>query len=278
MSFDTFKFGARLRSENAVSDAAKSIGVEKAALEAVIAVEAADSGFDKQGRPKALFEPHKFWIFVPKTKQAEAHKKGLAYPTWGEKPYPKDSYPRILDAIQIDSVAALRATSWGVAQIMGFNHLAAGFATVENMVEAFGRSEDAQIKALANFIRSNRTMHQALKDKDWAAFAENYNGKRFRENRYDEKLKAAYIKAINGRPKGLLKSKTAGASASVVVVGGIPAIKDALEAARQAQSTAADAWQLIMTVGPCVAISVAIVGLSAYIIYERCQKMKIYGI
>jgi hypothetical protein len=35
-------------------------------------------------------------------------------------------------------------------------------------------------------------MHAALRAKDWAGFAERYNGAGFQENRYDEKLEAAF--------------------------------------------------------------------------------------
>ena len=55
---------------------------------------------------------------------------GLAYPKWGERPYPSDSYPRIMAAGAIDLQAALKATSWGMGQILGENYAAAGFRSL----------------------------------------------------------------------------------------------------------------------------------------------------
>jgi hypothetical protein len=44
---------------------------------------------------------------------------------------------------------ALRATSWGLGQVMGFNASLAGFASATEMVKAMQDSEDAQIMAMA---------------------------------------------------------------------------------------------------------------------------------
>jgi hypothetical protein len=37
---------------------------------------------------------------------------------------------------------------------------------------------------------------QYLRDKDWAGFARRYNGPAYAENKYDEKLSAAYEKFL----------------------------------------------------------------------------------
>jgi hypothetical protein len=36
------------------------------------------------------------------SKRDRAVSLGLAYASWGQKPYPKDSYPRLLQALLID--------------------------------------------------------------------------------------------------------------------------------------------------------------------------------
>lgn len=98
----------------------------------------------RSGQPKMLFEPHRFWIELGEgPKRIAAAEQGLAYPKGGEKPYPADSYPRLALAIRIDANAALRACSWGLGQIMGFNHRAAGFASPGDMVAAFCDDEAA---------------------------------------------------------------------------------------------------------------------------------------
>jgi hypothetical protein len=44
-----------------------------------------------------------------------------------------------------------------------------------------------------NFLK-NRDILKYLQSKEWDKFAKLYNGPRFKENKYDEKLAKAYIK------------------------------------------------------------------------------------
>ncbi|MCX5495805.1 N-acetylmuramidase family protein [Kaistia dalseonensis] len=191
----SFKGAARRRSPDAIARAAAFIGVETAALSAIIEVEASGAGFDGAGRPKALFEPHRFYRELSGNpgKLAAAVKAGLAYPKWGEKPYPSDSYPRIQQALAIDETAALRATSWGLGQVLGSNCAKCGFTSPQAMLAAFADGEDAQIVGMAAFLKSNGLV-PALKARNWAAVAKGYNGSKYAANRYDAKLAAAYAR------------------------------------------------------------------------------------
>jgi hypothetical protein len=87
---------------------AATIGAGEDELHAFMDVEAAGSPWDKQGRPKMLFEPHLFYRALgPGKKRDAAVKAGLAYAKWGAKKYPADSYPRLLQAMAIDEAKAL---------------------------------------------------------------------------------------------------------------------------------------------------------------------------
>jgi len=170
------------------------LGIEIAALRAVMAIEAAGRGFDKSRRPTMLFEPHVFWRELGSgAKRDRAAREGLAYAKWGAQKYPRESYTRLSKAVEIDREKALRSASWGLGQVMGFNHKAAGFDSASEMVEAMMHSEGAQLFAMARFMVTNG-LHRHLRDKNWAAFARGYNGPGFRKNKYDEKLAAAYSK------------------------------------------------------------------------------------
>ena len=80
IDFGDFK-GAAAKLELAdLAMVAEEAGIELAALRAVVAVEAAGSGFDKEGRPKILFEPHIFWRLLDEEDREEARSEGLAYP------------------------------------------------------------------------------------------------------------------------------------------------------------------------------------------------------
>ncbi|WP_128254448.1 N-acetylmuramidase family protein [Falsirhodobacter deserti] len=169
------------------------IGVGEDELHAVIEVETAGGGYDSQGRPRMLFEPHVFWRELPAAKRKGAERAGLAYPVWGTRPYPKDSYQRLALARLLDNTAALRSASWGMGQIMGFNHKAAGYDTVQGMVAAFMDSEAAQLEAMVNFIRSEG-LDDELRRHDWSAFARGYNGAGYARHGYHTRLAAAYAK------------------------------------------------------------------------------------
>lgn len=171
----------------------REIGVGEDEVHAILDVESAGTGFDSQGRPKMLFEPHIFWRELkagPKRDKAAA--QGLAYPQW-KRNYPKDSYPRLAQAMAIDEDAALRSASWGLGQIMGFNCVSAGYATAKSMVLAFMDDEEHHLRAMINFIRANG-LDDELRRHDWKGFARGYNGAGFAKNGYDKKLAAAFAK------------------------------------------------------------------------------------
>jgi len=169
------------------------IGVGEDEIHAVLDVEAAGTGFDAQGRVKALYEPHKAYALSSGAKRAQLVSAGLAYPKWGQQPYPKDSYPRILKALAIDEAVALNSTSWGLGQIMGFNHAAAGYSSARAMVEAFAEDEEAHLEAMVRFIIAN-DLDDEIRRRDWAGFARGYNGSGYAKNAYDKKLAAAFAK------------------------------------------------------------------------------------
>jgi hypothetical protein len=169
------------------------INVGEDELHAFMDVETRGSGFDDQGRPRILFERHKFYKYLPKAKRAQAVKAGLASPTAGG--YGKESvqYEKLRRAMEIDDLAAKYACSWGLAQIMGFNHKLAGYATVDAMIQAFMEDEENHLKAAIQFIK-NTGLDDDLREHRWASFAAGYNGQDYKRNQYDTKLAEAYAK------------------------------------------------------------------------------------
>ncbi len=169
------------------------IGVGEDEIHAVLDVETRGGGFDRRGRPKMLFEPHIFWReLVAKYGEGspelrDAVRQGLAYKRWGAERYPRDSYPRLIEATKIDRDAALRSASWGLGQIMGFNASLAGYDSAAAMVADFLDDEDRHLTAMVRFIIS-AGLDDELRRHDWAGFARGYNGAGYRRNRYDEKL------------------------------------------------------------------------------------------
>ena len=140
-----------------------------------------------------LFEPHVFYRCLTPERRALAVANGLAYASWKPGQYPKDSYPRLARALEIDETAVLKACSWGLGQILGENHRAAGFATPQAMVAAFCESEAAQLEGMVAFITA-RGLDGHLRNHNWAAFARGYNGPAYAKHGYDTKLANALAK------------------------------------------------------------------------------------
>jgi len=191
---DKFKGRARRLDDVDLPRLGARIGVGEDEIHAVLDVESRGSGFDAQGRPLILFEPHRFYALLGSSRaRDEAIVRGLAYPVWGARPYPKDSYPRLIEAMSIDETAALKSASWGLGQIMGENHKAAGYATVQRMVAAFCDDEEAHLAAMVAFIKESR-LDDELRRHDWHGFARGYNGPLYAKHDYAGRLARAYAK------------------------------------------------------------------------------------
>jgi len=169
--------------------AARRLDVELAALEAVVDVESRGSGFLPDGRPVILFEGHRFWDELtkrgvdPDPIAAQGHGDVL-YPSWTKQHYVGGAgeYQRLAEAEGIAltvcrgrASAALCSASWGMFQIMGFNHRACGFASVEDFVDAMKRHERDHLAAFCAFVREEGILPY-LQEKDWRGFARRYNG------------------------------------------------------------------------------------------------------
>lgn len=189
----TFKGAAKRIDDIDLPKLGHLLGVGEDEIHAFIDAETSGSGFDTKGRPKMLFEPHVFYKQLSGDARSRAVKQGLAYATWGQKPYPADSYPRLLLAMDIDETAALKSASWGLGQVLGVNHKAAGFPTVQAMVAAMMEDEENHLLASVNFILANK-LDDELRAHDWAGFARGYNGPAYKKNGYDRKLREAFEK------------------------------------------------------------------------------------
>lgn len=190
----TFKGRAKRLDDVDLPRIGARIGVGEDELHAFMEVEAAGSGFDSIGRPKMLFEPHVFYRLLGEGKARElAVSKGLAYPKWGVTPYPKDSYPRLISAMEIDETNAMKASSWGLTQILGENHKTVGYATVQDMVKAFMDDEEKHLEAMVQFLIANH-IDDDLRAHRWDVVARVYNGPGYAKNQYDARMAVAYRK------------------------------------------------------------------------------------
>lgn len=185
-----------------IHNAAARLGLEPCALRAVLAVESKGSGFLPDGRVKILFEGHIFWKELKKrginpATLAAAH-PDILYPRWNKAHYRGGAaeWGRLDAAIRINREAALCSASYGLFQIMGFNHRACGFDDVRDFVSAHSQSEARQLDAFCAFMRTEGLI-PFLRVRDWAGFARRYNGPGYAANQYDAKLSRAYEQCKN---------------------------------------------------------------------------------
>lgn len=189
---------SKLVTEQDFISAADRIGCDVAAVKAVTEVESRGGGFDPEGFPKTLFEGH--WFHKLTSGRFTTDYPTLSYPKWTRQFYGKTwqaEKNRLEAASQLDRDAALLSSSWGMFQLMGFNHRQCGFDTVQQFVNAMCQSEGAQLDAFVSFILTNE-LDRHLQTQNWAKFASRYNGPAYAQNQYDVKLARAYAKYANG--------------------------------------------------------------------------------
>jgi N-acetylmuramidase-like protein len=181
---------ARPLTDAGADHAAALLGVDPAALWAVVRVETGGCGFLADRRPTMLFERHVFHRLTG-GRYSDAHAE-ISAPTPGGYGAPGVAqYERLARAIELAEDAALRSASWGLGQIMGFNCRPAGYGSPASMITDFRDSEDAQLAALAHFVRA-RGLADELRRHDWTAFAHGYNGPDFATHDYDGRLARAH--------------------------------------------------------------------------------------
>lgn len=193
--------------DGAIGKAASDIGCDVAAVKAVIDVES-KGGFQKDKRPKILFERHHFHRHTG-GRHSGSHPDISSAKSGGYKGGAAE-YERLERAIGLDRAAALKSASWGAFQIMGSNHKAAGFGDVESFCRAMCQSEDDHLRAFVSFVKTNR-LDDELCRRDWDGFARGYNGPNYRKYDYANKMRAAYtyhaavIARADGEPRRTLK-------------------------------------------------------------------------
>jgi len=165
-------------------------------IKAVAEVESRGAGFLSDGRPKILFERHKFRAATggkfDNSHPDISNRKPGGYGAAGDH-----QWQRFNEAAALDRDAAISSCSWGKFQVMGFNFQVCGFTSLEDFQAAMFKNEGEHLKAFCNFIAGNN-LGGALRNHKWATLAEGYNGKDYKINQYDIKLAAAFKKYSSG--------------------------------------------------------------------------------
>ena len=157
-------------------------------------------GFRQDRRPQILFERHKFRDFTGGQFNQKAPDVSGPPGGYGSLAGQYTRLEKAVDLCVMNGLSiepALKATSWGMGQVMGFNHLGAGFPTAAAMVDAFKDSEDKQVLGQAAFLVANH-LDECLREQDWQTFAAGYNGPHYWQNQYDVKLAQQFHRFSTG--------------------------------------------------------------------------------
>jgi len=192
---------SRQLTDDIIARVARDNNIEPAALKAISIVESSGNGFLPDGRCKILFEGHIFWrqlvIAGISPQKYTANNTDILYEVWDKTKYKGGvaEYERLERAMKIHRKAALKSASYGMFQIMGFNHKNCGYDDIENFVTDMNESAEKQLTAAVKFIKSQNLVDY-MNARNWRAFASRYNGPKFADNQYDLRLEKAYYDNI----------------------------------------------------------------------------------
>lgn len=200
-------------------------------IKAIVQVESSGSGFLDDGKAKILFEGHKFWHWLKEEgmdpKEYLFGNEDILYEKWTREHYlgGEREYERLYRAMVINQKAAIYSASWGKFQMLGENlehnlesRLLSNqkekpvtnpklyYTDVMDFYKKQGESEYYHLLDFIAFITTkkikndqgeNTALISFLTGNDpskfnWDKFAYGYNGKGYKQNNYDTRLKQAY--------------------------------------------------------------------------------------
>lgn len=176
-----------------ISEAATKRKIEVEILQALEAVESNGEGFLPTGEPEILFEAH---VFSKLTNgKWDKDRPSISSPRWNKDLYVggRGEHRRLAQAVALSREAALQSASWGAFQVLGRNWKDLGYDSVQDFVnDAY--SAEGQFEMFLRYIDTKKGLIEAMQKKDFKKIAELYNGPKYAENKYDEKLEKAYKK------------------------------------------------------------------------------------
>ena len=174
-----------------IMDESLRLGIDPAMALAVLMAESNGRTTAADGRPIIRFEAHiffdqwgfqnpelfgRFFEFDPNERWKGHRWRRHAEDSFQAMHNSQADEWAVLDfARSLHEELALRSTSIGAAQIMGFNHRVVGYNSATEMFKDFQRSADNQIRGFFRFVEG-RGLDDTLRRGDVLAFATGYNG------------------------------------------------------------------------------------------------------
>lgn len=206
---------------------AMRLGIEAAALHAIAAAEVGSLAPPPNAAPVIRFEVHSILRMVEKNAPgnfaalAEVIQLRDAPQPWHAdahwyKSDPDDDWQRVhsgsqgdehaamINAGQIDPDSALKCTSWGVGQLMGWHYGDLGYERVQEMVSDAYLGEAEQFNQWRKFFENHKdgALLPLMRKKNWRGFAKIYNGPG-QVDYYGKALQKHYNRAIDAIADGM---------------------------------------------------------------------------
>jgi len=184
----------KLLTNDQIAHLAEENGYDYRVLKSIIQVESSQRGFDLDtGKIIIRFEPawfmreYKDWVTETTHVTWKNNKAGNQYAEW----------QAFNSAFALNADAAMKSTSIGMMQLMGFHYAEIGFKTVGELWDFAKESEYNQVLLAIKWIKTVRPLDIAIKNKEWQKIAYYYNGENYRAHHYDNKLFTAYSCTAN---------------------------------------------------------------------------------
>jgi hypothetical protein len=200
-----------------ITAAAEARGIPPAHLLAFVQVESAGRIFARiKGRdfPLILFEPHKLYRRTAGEIRARLVAERLASETWKKKLYPASQEARwdqARRAAEIAGPVAYECVSWGVGQVLGEHWRALGYASLQVFIDRACAGLDGQLELMLRYLDVNG-LTDDLQAGRWPVLFRGYNGPKWRQNGYGDRIFAA-LREFGGaapKPDGMLRMGSRG--------------------------------------------------------------------
>lgn len=162
------------KNQSQVRELSKVNKVPFEVMMAIIEVETPGNGFDDiTGKLLIQFEPSWF----------RRHEPYAPSGAWSVNKVDVQSKEWIAfnNAFSIDKESAMKSTSIGLPQIMGFHYEILGYKTVGDMWDDFKKGEYYQILALFRFVLKDSKLLKAVREKNYHMIASIYNGSEYKK-------------------------------------------------------------------------------------------------
>ena len=194
---------AKAVTEEQMRSLATWLGCSYNQLVAVSRVESAGAGYDSNGRPKMLFERHKFSDFTYGLYDVEP----WSNPDSGG--YNEDSWEKLTHAIADDLRCAFKSASWGKFQVMGFWFPNMEFCSALEFAYSTVISEYHHYYLFVRYIKmcylEEELRMVSTKPDDCRPFAHGYNGPAYEDGNYHVKI-ADEMKRLEANDDGKIET------------------------------------------------------------------------